>query len=195
MQTLKRHYRSLSGAVLAGFVILNASCAVRLPITEEARQSAQSFSAPKGKAVLFVYRPSQIDTIASVRPVWVNGEHLVSITNGKFVAMPLKPGTYRIQAAAQFLNNSKEHKDTYPEIVLTAKVGETYFIRQSVDPSVGSRGETTMIMLQTGGAPIPMVMGNNRGLYLPPLRADLVDDGIGRSECSELKLIGADPVP
>lgn len=117
------------------------------------------------------------------------------MTDGTFVAMTLKPATYRIQAAAQYLNNSKEHRDTYPEIVLKAKAGETFFIRQSVDTSIGSHAESRITMLQTGGAPIPLAMDNSHGLYLPPFRADLVEEGIAKSECAKLKLIGADPVP
>lgn len=126
--------------------------------------------------------------MAAGRPIWINGEHLVTTTNGTFVAMPLKPGDYRIQAAAQALIDSEEQRDTYPEIVLTAREGKSYFIRQSIDLSVGKREGSTVIMSQGSGA---LIMGND----LAPFRAELVEEGIGKSECSKLKLIGADPVP
>ena len=140
--------------------------------------------------MLFVYRPSTIRAVAIPRPVFVNGEHLVSNTNGTFVAIPLKPGTYRIQAAAQALIDGKEQKKAYPEIALTAREGKSYFIRQSIGGSIFGSGGSVM-MLQTGGAPIPVMMGND----LPPFEASLVEESVGRSECSTLKLVGADPVP
>jgi hypothetical protein len=46
-------------------------------------------------------------------------------------------------------------------------------------------------MLQTGGAAIPVMPGDD----LPPFKAGLVDENTGKSECSGLKLVGADPVP
>ena len=48
-----------------------------------------------------------------------------------------------------------------------------------------------LMMLQTGGAAIPVMLGDD----LPPFEAGLVDENTGKSECSGLKLVGADPVP
>lgn len=189
MEILKKHTPLVSAVAIAGLILLNASCAVRPGVTEPERQAARTFTAPAGKAVLFVYRPRTVRAMAVARPIFINGEHVVSNTNGTFVAMPLKPGTYRIQAAAQALIDSEEQKKAFPEIVLTAREGKSYFIRQSVEgPIVGSGG---LMMLQTGGAPIPLMMGNDP----PPFRAALVDESTGKWECSGLELVGSDPVP
>ena len=176
--------------VMTGLVFLACSCAVHSPITEVETLAARTFKAPAGKGILFVYRSSNVRSMAIPRPIFVNGEHIVSNTNGTFVALPLKPGIYQIQAAAQALLNSKEQKEAYPDITLTVQEGKSYFIRQSIGGSIfGSGGE--VMMLQTGsGGPIPIMLGGKP----PEFKAEIIDSAEGRKECSQLKLVGSDPV-
>ena len=128
------------------------------------------------------------------RPVIINGEHIVSITNGTFVAMPLKPGTYKIEAGAQAFIPDKEKRKAEPDITLKVEKGKTYFIRQFVEGSIiGNVGRSDVMMLQTGaGGPIPIMLGGDGP---PPFKAALVDGAQGREGCSKLKLVGSDPVP
>ncbi len=184
-----------STAIFLFLIILSSSCAIRPDVSEIERQVARTFSAPKGKAVLFVYRPSNVRAMAAPRAVIINGEHIVSNTNGTFVAMPLSPGTYRVQAALH-APGVREFEGKYPEIVLNTKAGEVYFIRQSLTGSVlgsseGRRG--TMVTLQSGGAgaPVPLLLGNEP----PPFDAQLVGESQGKTECAKLKLVGSYPVP
>ena len=124
------------------------------------------------------------------RPIYINGQHLVSNTNGTFVSIPLKPGKYKIQAAANAPIDTPEYREAYPLIHLTVRAGENHFIRQWVSGSVfGSGGDTSVMMLQTGGAPIPIVMGSS----LPPFSAEVVDEKTGRATCAVLQHVGADP--
>jgi hypothetical protein len=123
------------------------------------------------------------------RPIFINGQHLVTNTNGTFVSIPLKPGKYKIQAAANALIDNPNYRKAYPFINLTVRAGENYFIRQWVSGSIfGSGGDTSVIMIQTGGAPIPMVVGS----ALPPFSAEVVDEKVGRIACGKLRHVGAD---
>ncbi|MEO7098646.1 MAG: DUF2846 domain-containing protein [Luteolibacter sp.] len=189
MQFLGKIIRSRFAVAIAGLAFSSASCAVHPPVTETEMLAARTFNAPKGKGILFVYRPSTVRAMATPRPIFINRIHIVSNTNGTFVAIPLKPGTYRIQAAAQALFDSKEQREAYPEINLAVQESKSYFIRQSIEGSIlGHGGE--MMMLQTGGSPIPIMIGGDP----PPFKAKLVDGAEGRQECSKLKLVGSDPV-
>lgn len=126
------------------------------------------------------------------RPIWVNGQHLVSNTNGTFVSIPLNPGNYKIQAAANASIDSPEYRKAYPSINLKVESGKNYFIRQWVGGSlfgIDTGTEPSMMMLQTGGAPIPIIMGSS----LPPFTSEVVDERTGRAACRTLKHVGADP--
>ncbi len=190
MQFLGKHLHSHFAIAFTGLVLLSASCASRPPVSEAEMLAAQTFNAPKGKGILFIYRLKTARGMAMPRPIFINREHIVSNTNGTFVAVPLKPGTYQIQAAAQALIDSKEQREAYPEITLNVQEGKSYFIRQGIAGSIFDTGGGVM-MLQTGaGGPIPLLMRGG----LPPFKAEVVDGAEGRLECSKLKLVGSDPV-
>lgn len=173
------------GLVVFGF--LCSSCAFRPDVSEENRVAAETFTPPQGKGLLYVYRPSTIRAAIVPRPVFVNDQHLSSNSNGTFMAIPLKPGKYRIQAAAQGL--TEEFRKAYPEISLELRAGQNYFVSQTVEGSIFGSGETSLTPLQTRGVPIVVPVGTD----LPPFAARVVSGAEGRASCSKLKQIGADP--
>ena len=190
MQILGKNIHSYFAIAFTGLVLSSVSCASRPPVTETEMLAARTFNAPKGKGILFVYRLDTARGMAMSRPIFINREHIVSNTNGTFVAVPLKPGTYQIQAAAQAVIDSKEQRKAYPEITLTVQEGKSYFIRQSIGGSIFGSGGGVM-MLQTGsGGPIPIMLGGKP----PEFKAEIIDSAEGRKECSQLKLVGSDPV-
>lgn len=172
---------------LVVLVFLCSSCAFRPDITEENRVAAETFMPPQGKGLLYVYRPSTIRAAIVPRPVFINDQHLSSNSNGTFMAIPLKPGKYRIQAAAQAL--TEDFRKAYPEISLEVRAGLNYFVIQTVEGSMLGSGETSLMPLQTGGVPILVPVATS----LPPFMARVVSGTEGRSGCSKLKQVGADP--
>ena len=145
---------------------------------------ATSFNPPKGKALICVYRPSKPFTGFAGRRVFINKQHVASTDLGSFVAIPVDPGTYTVQAAAMALWDTPEAHKAYPDIILKLRPGQAVFIQQFTGRSTNS-GET--MMSQTGGAPLPIPMGGG----LPPYGARVVDPSTGRAECASLKQVGA----
>ena len=197
--TMKPEFLSLTLSVAKRFAlpaffmvcgVFLSSCAVRPDLSEAEMTAARTFKAPPGKGMLYVYKEKEVRAMLAPRPIHINGQHLVSNTNGTFVSIPLKPGKYRIQAAANALIDTPAYRKAYPFINLTVRAGQNYFIRQWVSGSVLGTGEgATVMMLQTGGTPIPVVMGAG----LPPFSAEVVDEKTGREACARLQHVGAEP--
>ena len=175
------------GLVMA-LALACGACSVHPDITPQERAMGQSFTPPAGKGVLYVYRPSTPRAMLTGRPVFINDKELNSNNNGTFMAIPLKPGNYRIQAALKPITD--EQQGHYPEINLSVKAGKNYFIRQSVEGSIFGEGKGDVMLLQTGAAPIPIPMGTST---LLPFKARLVSEATGKQECRGLKQVGADP--
>ncbi len=174
-------------AALSPLIVLAlASCTSQPELTAQEQLAVRSFKSPPEKALLCVYRPAAIIGGFATRPVFVDGEHAASIRRGVFVAIPLKPGTYQIQAAAPALFKEEAAKKAYPEITLAVKSGETYFIRQAEEGA--SNGGNGTMLLQTGGGGVPIPMGGG----LPPYSATLMDPAIGRADCAQLKQAGVE---
>jgi len=197
--TMKPEFLSLTLSVAKRFAlpaicmvcgVFLSSCAVRPDLSEAEMTAARTFKAPPGKGMLYVYKEKEVRAMLAPRPIYINGQHLVSNTNGTFVSIPLKPGKYRVQAAANAPIDNLQYREAYPSINLTVRAGENYFIRQWVGGNIftGS-GQTSVMMLQTGGAPIPIAVGSS----LPPFASEVVDEKTGRAACAELKHVGADP--
>jgi hypothetical protein len=166
----------------AALAVLSTSCQLQ-PSTAE-QVVATSFNPPKGKALICVYRPSKPFTGFGRRAVFISKQHIASTDLGSFVAVPVDPGTYTVQAAAPALWDTPEAHKAYPDIILKLRPGQAVFIQQFTGHSTNS-GET--MMLQTGGAPLPIPMGGG----LPPYGARVVDPSAGRADCASLKQVGA----
>lgn len=164
-------------------IIFLASCANSPPIDEQKKLAAQTYTPPKGKAFLYVYRPSGG---LVPRPIWVNGEEAGSTGRGTFVAISLNPGTHSIQASALALFDSPAAKKSYPDIELQTTAGKTYFIYQYIDH--GRIGDNSTMLLQTGGSPIPLPIGGG----FPPYRANLVSTETGKTACSKLRQVSSE---
>jgi len=159
-----------------------SSCASRTPVTTQEALVARSFTPPRGKALLYVYKRASITGGYAGRPIFINGQLIGKNGNGCFMAIPLTPGHYQIQAAAlaQFKDGSE--KKEYPEIALTAESGKTYFIRQAVE---GSGGRSELMSVSTGTGTIVLPSGGGRDFS-----ATLMNPAIGRADCAQLKQIG-----
>lgn len=166
--------------------LLSTSCAFHPDLTEPEITAARTFTPPKGKAMLYVYRPPTVKAMAAPRPVFINRQHLASNTNGTFMIIPLKPGKYTVQAAAQALIDEPRYRAAYPDFPLSLTAGQAVFIRQSVGSAIGT---PSVMLLQTGGNPVPLLLGND----LPPFKATIVDRATAGSESAGLKHVGADP--
>jgi hypothetical protein len=162
---------------------LFVSCAPDSRSAKPAETAFKSFDPPKGKALICVYRPSWPFTGLVKRPVSINKQLVATTGSGTFVAIPVDPGSYSVQAAAFTFEDTPESRAAYPEIKLRLAAGQTVFIRQTVD-SLTSSGSSTM-MLQTGGNPLPVPMGGG----LLPYGAVIVDSATARSQCSGLKQV------
>lgn len=185
--TVTRLLRHSASLALAAITLLSSSCAFNPELNETELAAARTFTPPKGQALLCVYRPSTVLAMLTPRPVFINGQHLSSNTNGSFMTIPLKPGKYTVQASAQALIDTPKYKAAYPDLHFSLKAGQTVFIRQTVNFIVG---DPSVTMLQTGGTPVPMVLGND----LPAFKATVVNATTARSEISGLKHVGADPL-
>jgi hypothetical protein len=141
--------------------------------------AAKTFRAPAGKGMLYVYKEKEFRAMLAPRPIWIDGQHLVSNTNGTFVSIPLKPGNYKIQAAAQALIDDERHKKAYPAIHLRVAAGKSYFVRQWVGGN---------ILTSADGSD-----GPDFGSGLPPFESALVDEQTGRAACQTLEHVGAEP--
>jgi hypothetical protein len=176
----------MKSLLATAFAVLLASCAQEPSAAEQAM--ATSFNPPKGKALICVYRPSKPFTGLAKRPVFINKQHIASTSLGSFVAVPVDPGTYTVQAGAQALFDTPKFHEAYPDIILKLRPGQTVFIQQIVHRST-THSEAPMI-LQTGGTPLPIPLGAG----FPPFGAKVVDSSTGRAECSTLKQVGAEAI-
>jgi|GEM_PF-3457836 len=181
--------RSSFRLVLSAITLFVSSCAHRMESTGLETSTGRSFDAPRGKALICVYRPSKPFTGLMKRPVFINKQHVASTKLGSFVAVPVEPGTYTVQAASQALIDSPAYRQAYPDIRLKLTAGQTVFIRQTVGALTSNSGSPPM-MLYTGGSTIPIPFAGG----LPPFGAVRVDGNTGRSECSGLKQVIADPL-
>jgi hypothetical protein len=179
--------RSINGLLAVAFAVLSASCAQLEPSAAE-QAAAKSFNPPKGKALICVYRPSKPFTGLARRPVFINKQHIASTSLGSFVAVPVEPGTYTVQAGAQALFDTPEFHDAYPDIIVKLRPGQSVFIKQIVHHSK-TNSEAPM-MMQTGGTSLPIPLGAG----FPPFGARVVDSSTGRAECSSLKQVGAEAI-
>ena len=82
--------RHLAKAALAASFLLFASCAFHPDLTEAETTAARTLAPPKGKAMLYVYRPATVKAMLAPRPVFINRQHLASNTNGTFMTIPLE---------------------------------------------------------------------------------------------------------
>lgn len=180
-------YRGRLMFVPAALVLFLASCANHSELTEAQAAIGRSFEAPEGKALICVYHPSKPFTDLIKRPVFINGQHIASTGSGTFIAVPVRPGAYTVQAAAQALIDSPEYRKAYPDITLKLTAGQSIFIRQTVGEST-SNHQSSMMMLQTGDTPIPLSVGGGP----PPFGAVIVDRDTDRSECSGLKQVAVE---
>ena len=110
--------------------------------------------------------------------IWIDGQEIAQLNNGTFVAIPVSPRTYSIQAGGPFFSTYDTISSDFPEVRVAAKAGGTYFIRQNV-----FMGSSSSYQLQTGGAPIPMASGEFF------FRADLTPSASGRMELSKLRQV------
>ena len=163
--------RSMNCLLAAAFAVLSTSCQLEPSASE--RTVAPSFNPPAGKALICVYRPSKPFTGLARRPVFINNQHVASTSLGSFVAIPVEPGTYNVEAGAGALWDTPAAHIVYPDIILKLRPGQTVFIRQFIDP--------------TKRRVIP-------GPRLPNFGAKVVDASTGRAECSSLKQVGALPL-
>ena len=168
--------------LVAAFAVLSMSCRLQPSAAEQA--VGASFSPPQGKALIYVYRPTRPFTGFGRRAVFIDKQHVAYTYVGSFVAIPVKPGTYTVQAAAPALWDEPGAHKAYPDIILKLRAGQSIFIKQYEGQSTDS-GET--MALQTGGGAVPIPMGG----WYPPYHAKLVDSSIGRAECASLKQVGA----
>ena len=173
----------------AALGLLFASCTHPSELSGPQAAIDRSFEAPKGKALICVYRPSKPFTGFIRRPVFINKQHIASTGSGSFVAVPVQPGTYTVQAAGSALIDSPEYRRAYPDITLKMSAGQTIFIRQINVPSSANHLSSVM-MLQTGGAPVPLLIKGG----LPPYGAAIVDRETARAECSTLKQLTYEPL-
>ena len=162
--------RSMNRLLAAAFALLSISCQLQPSATE--RAGAASFNPPAGKALICVYRPSKPFTGLARRPVFINKQHIASTSLGSFVAIPVEPGTYNVQAGAGALWDTPAARIVYPEMILKLRPGQTVFIRQIIDHT----------------KPRPP------GPRLPHTGARVVDSSTGRAECSSLKQVGAEAI-
>lgn len=182
-------FRSCFRILLLASALLFISCAPHAELTGYEAAVGKSLEAPKGKALICVYRPWKPFTGLIRRPVFVNKQHIASTKLGSFMAVPVDPGAYAVQAGALALFDSPEYRRTYTDIKLKLAAGQVVFIRQTVESSTSNSGSEIMLM-QTGGTPIPIAIGGG----LPPFGAVVEDGNTGRSECSRLKQVAADPI-
>ena len=172
-----------------GLVLCLDSCLHHQDLSSSEEAVGRTLDAPKGKALICVYRPSKPFTGLIRRPVFINKQHVASTSLGSFVAIPVNPGCYTVQAAAQALIDTPEQRRAYPDIGLKLTAGQSIFIRQAIHDSA-SNAQSSIMMLQTGGAPIPISIGGG----LPPFGAELVSNGTGRLGCVGLKQVAAEPL-
>lgn len=165
-------------------LLVLSSCASRTPVTAQEALVARSFTPPRGKALLYVYKRASITGGYAGRPVFINRQYIGKNGNGCFMAIPLTPGHYQIQAAAMAQYHDGSETKDYPEIALTAESGKTYFIRQAAE---GSGGRTELMPVSTGTGTIVLPSGGG-----PGLSATLMNPAIGRADCSQLKQIGVE---
>ena len=174
--------RSLASAL----AILSVSCVGRSEPSTYEKAVGSSFSPPKGKSLIYVYRPSWPFTGLIGRPVFINKQLVAETRSGTFAAVIVSPGTYSVQAGALVLMDSPEYRRTYQDINVKLGTGQCVFIRQTVDSLLGNG--TSVMMLQTGGAPVPIIMG---GGTMPPYGAKLEKAATARPACASLKQVSA----
>lgn len=169
---------SLLSSIIGLTAFLSVSCASGP--TEQERALGKTFSAPVGKSLLYVYRPSKFVGMALRGHVWINKKEVGRTANGTFMAIPLSPGKYSIQAGGGAFESYEMASGYSPEVKLDARAGETYFIRQNV-----TMGQIYTNTLQTGNGAIPIAGGADF-----TFSARQVDSFSGKSESSELRQIG-----
>lgn len=120
----------LSIILLAAFVL--SGCATSGPSIEVMRAESNSFNLPKlpeeGKAIVYVYRPSQLGGLVRFN-VFVDGQEpeaeMGYTRGGQYIYFNLNPGTRKILSKAE----------NWAETVVEAKAGDVIFIAQ--EPSMG----------------------------------------------------------
>lgn len=105
--------------------------------------------------------------------MFINKQHIASTSLGSFVAIPVEPGTYNVQAGAPALWDTPAARIVYPDMILKLRPRQTVFIRQIIDHTK------------------PRPPG---GPKLPDTGATVVDSSTGRAECSSLKQVGAEAI-
>lgn len=170
-------------ALAAASVIFSVSCAAP-SVSEQA--VAKSFNPPKGKSLIYVYRPSRPFTGLIGRPVFIDKQLVGSTRPGSFAAISVNPGTHAIQAGALALFDSADYHRAYQDIIVNLRAGQCVFIKQTINPATA--GPQSFMMLQTGGAPVPIPMGGG----FPPFGAVVMDQATGRSQCEALKQVATE---
>jgi hypothetical protein len=108
--------------------------------------------------------------------ILIDGNDVVGLTNGSFVSIPVTPRTYSVQAGGPFFVARDSNMREFPELKVTTKVGESYFIRQDV-----LMGNSSSYLMQTGGTPIPI----GAGQFI--FRANMVGREDGKAAIKKLK--------
>jgi Protein of unknown function (DUF2846) len=173
---LKYTARFLLGIV----AIFSISCGTTYPVTEVARSSAKSFTPPKGKALLYVYRPSGFIGYALPGKIHINKQEIGKLRSGTFLAVPIDPRRMSLQAGGPYFSTYDTIGQDFPEIQIDAKAGEVYFVRQRV-----SMGSYSSYIIPTANGPIP---GGSGEFFF---NARKVENSIGKAESQKLKQVGS----
>jgi hypothetical protein len=167
------------------------SCAARVKMSESEIAAAKKYSPPRGQGFLYVYRPARLlAAVITSRSVAVNGQDLASNRNGTCVVIPLRPGTYQVQAAIKPFTEEQKKSGLYREIPVVIRSGKCSFIRQIVVSDLPKGRYEPLMLMSGGGGVTPIMMSNST---LSGFLAEAVIEEVGRRESAPLKIVESDP--
>ncbi len=115
--------------LLAGMILLIISACASVPLAPpEADMKARNMSAPKDKALVYLYR-NQVIGAALKMAVHIDGKYAGDTAANTYLMQLLPPGKHEITSVA----------GNIATFILDARAGETYYIWQSVESYGGSK--------------------------------------------------------
>jgi len=143
------------------------------------KEAVRAYKPPAGKALIYIYRPYSFYSSALAKGVWVNRQKAGSNGPGTFIAVPVAPGVYEVQAGGMPLVGLNACNGSRRPLQLKAMAGKCYYIRQNLTShSSGS------FLVYAGGVAVPA--SNDTVIYV----AEVVDEQQGRLETSKCRYVG-----
>lgn len=125
-------------SLLIGCVQMQVSTAA-----DDADAKAKALSAPKGKALLYIIRPTNIGK-PFAHEITLDGKKIGSTCGYYYVYTIVAPGKHKLTATGDFTG----------KLEITTESGKIYYIQQKVLPGVWKGGASLSVVSETEGRKI-----------------------------------------